>query len=417
MRNVGLIVKREYLAGVRTRGFWITTLLMPLLIALLLALPARLASYRPGVSRNIVVITSGADFGEALRKELEKQGQNSGVKYQVTLSTHATAAEREALLARVARGELDGYLWATDEALAARNFQYTARATNDFLEMASLNVAVFRAAISQRLAVRGVAREDLDDVMRSVRLETIRVEQGRESAWSSRGMVMMTFLLVTSLYGLVLMYGVILMRSVLEEKNSRIMEVLLSAVTARQLMAGKILGVGAVGMTQMLLWAGMAAMAVGPMLMKWKDVAAGVQLPPGAFLFFPVFFVLGYLLYSALWATLAAVVNSEPEAYHLQTFVMLPLLFSVIMVLFIIRQPSTQLAVVLSMIPFCAPVLMYVRILVETPPAWQIALCLALLVGTAWALLVVCSRVYRIGILMYGKRPTLPEIWKWMRYA
>ncbi len=417
MRNVWLIVRREYLAGIRTRGFWITTLLMPLLVALLLALPARLANYRPDIARNIVVVTSTADFGEALRKELDKQGQNSGIKYNVTLSTTATQAERDALRGRVASGELDGYLWATDEALAARNFQYVARATNDFLEMASLNVAVFRAAISQRLAVRGVSRGDLDDVMRSVRLETIRVEQGRESAWSSRGMVMMTFLLVTSLYGLVLMYGVILMRSVLEEKNSRIMEVLLSAVTARQLMAGKILGVGSVGITQMLIWGVMAVLAVSPMLVKWRDVAAGIQLPPGAIVFFPVFFVLGYLLYSALWATLAAVVNSEQEAYHLQTFVMLPMLFSVIMVLFIIRQPSTPLSVALSMIPFSAPLLMYVRILVETPPTWQIALCLALLTGTTWALLVACSRVYRIGILMYGKRPTLPEIWKWMRYA
>jgi ABC-2 type transport system permease protein len=417
MRNVWLIVKREYLSGVRTRGFWITTLLMPLLISLLLVLPARLANYRPDVARNIVVVTSSNDFGEALRAELEKQGQSSGVKYKVTLSTNATPAERDALRARVASGEVDGYLWATDEALAARNFQYVARATNDFLEMASLNVAVFRAAISQRLVDRGVSRGDLDDVMRTVRLETIRIEQGQESAWSSRGMVMMTFLLVTSLYGLVLMYGVILMRSVLEEKNSRIMEVLLSAVTARQLMAGKILGVGAVGMTQMLIWGMMAAAAVSPMLMKWQDVAAGIQFPPGALIFFPIFFVLGYLLYSALWATLAAVVNSEQEAYHLQTFVMLPLLFSVIMVLFIMRQPSTPLAVVLSLIPFCAPVLMYVRILVETPPAWQIVLCLALLIGTTWGLLLVCSRVYRIGILMYGKRPTLPEIWKWMRYA
>ncbi|MCI0355243.1 MAG: ABC transporter permease [Acidobacteria bacterium] len=417
MRNVWLIVKREYLSGVRTRGFWITTLLMPLLVALLLGLPAHLANYRPGISRSIVVVASDSGFGEALRMELERQGQNSGIKYKITLSTNATEAERETLRARVAGSELDGYLWATDEALAARNFQYVARATNDFLEMASLNIAVFRAAISQRLAMRGVARGDLDDVMRSVRLETIRIEQGRESVWSSRGMLTMTFLLVTSLYGLVLMYGVILMRSVLEEKSSRIMEVLLSAVTARQLMAGKILGVGAVGMTQMALWFVMAAMAVAPMLMKWRDVAAGIQLPPGALAFFPVFFVLGYLLYSALWATLAAVVNSEQEAYHLQTFVMLPLLFSVIMVLFIIRQPSTPLAVALSMIPFCAPLLMYVRILVETPPAWQIALCLALLAGTTWALLVVCSRVYRIGILMYGKRPTLPEVWKWMRYA
>ncbi|MGH9602324.1 MAG: ABC transporter permease, partial [Terriglobales bacterium] len=127
MRNVWLIVQREYLSGVRTRGFWITTLLMPLLIALLVALPARLANYRPDVSRNIVVVTSDAGFGEALRTELEKQGENSGVRYKVALSTNAAATERDALRARVASGELDGYLWATDEALAARNFQYVAR--------------------------------------------------------------------------------------------------------------------------------------------------------------------------------------------------------------------------------------------------------------------------------------------------
>jgi ABC-2 type transport system permease protein len=110
-------------------------------------------------------------------------------------------------------------------------------------------------------------------------------------------------------------------------------------------------------------------------------------------------------------------VNSEQEAQQIQFVVLMPLIFAMVMAQTIIQHPNSQLSIWLSMIPFCAPMLMFVRILIETPPWWQIALCLVLMVGTIWGLLLLCARIYRVGILMYGKRPTLPELLKWLKYA
>jgi ABC-2 type transport system permease protein len=417
MRNVWLILKREYRAWVFTRAFWFTTLLMPLLVSLLLVIPARLASYRLEMRRSIVVVASRAEFGEMLRQQLTEVDESNptAVKFQVRVSTNATDAERESLRAQVAAGAIDGYLWATDDALAARKVLYSSRGVGDFMEWGGLRVALQVAMMREELRRHGAANVNMQELLRPFDLQTARVEQGTERRWSGRGMVVMTVLLVTSLYGVVLMYGVILMRSVLEEKASRIVEVLLSSVSSRQLMAGKILGVGLVGMTQMGIWALMGVAVLVPAMAKWKDIT--LQVPATAVLFFPVFFVLGYLLYAGLWAVLAAITNSEQEAYQLQTLVMLPLLVSIILVFFVIRRPEATASIWLSMVPFFAPLLMYVRILVEMPPAWQIVLCLALLTATTWGLLGLCARIYRIGILMYGKRPTLAEVWRWTKYA
>ncbi len=129
------------------------------------------------------------------------------------------------------------------------------------------------------------------------------------------------------------------------------------------------------------------------------------------------FFLGGFLLYSGLYAALGAMVNSEQEAQQWQFFVTMPLVVPVVMMTYVIRQPNAPLSVWMSLVPFFAPILMYVRVLVERPPMWQIALCAGLLLATMYLVLALCSRIYRVGILMYGKRPTLPEIVKWLRYS
>jgi ABC-2 type transport system permease protein len=134
-------------------------------------------------------------------------------------------------------------------------------------------------------------------------------------------------------------------------------------------------------------------------------------------IFFPIFYVLGYLLYSALSAALGAAVNSQEEAQQWQFFIVLPLMASMVLMMPVFSSPSSTLSVVLSLIPFCAPVLMYMRIVAQQPPAWQIALSIGLLMATIYGAMVLSARIYRVGILMYGKRPTLPEIAKWMKYA
>jgi ABC-2 type transport system permease protein len=224
--------------------------------------------------------------------------------------------------------------------------------------------------------------------------------------------------MVMMLYMTLLIYGMSVMRSVLEEKTSRVMEVVLSSAKASELMAGKILGVGAVGLTQVAIWIVIAAGASAPALLAMAGVKdSGFHIEMRVLPAFAVFFVLGYMLYSTLFAALGAMVNSEQEAQQWQTFVTLPIVVPMVMMMFVIRQPNAPLSVWMSMVPFFAPILMYLRIVVQTPPWWQIALSIGLLIATIWGVIWMCSRIYRIGILMYGKKPTLPEIMKWVKYA
>jgi ABC-2 type transport system permease protein len=141
------------------------------------------------------------------------------------------------------------------------------------------------------------------------------------------------------------------------------------------------------------------------------------QVPPTVLVAFMVFFLLGYLLYSTMYAAIGAITTTEQEGQQLQFFIIIPLVLSVFMLAPVVRNPDAAIMVWMSMVPFFAPVVMYARIVVQTPPLWQIALSVFLLIATIAGLLVLCARIYRIGILIYGKRPNLPEIVKWLKYA
>ncbi len=226
----------------------------------------------------------------------------------------------------------------------------------------------------------------------------------------------MVSVMVMLLYMTVLFYGISVMRSVLEEKSSRVLEVLLSSATSTELMTGKLLGVGAVGLTQILVWAVMAGAIALPSL-AMQFASSELQIPPAVLAAFAVFFLMGYFLYSTIYAAIGAISTTEQEGQQLQFFIVIPLVVSVFMLLPVVQTPDAPAVVWMSMIPFFAPLLMYARIVVQTPPVWQIALSLFLLAATIAGILVLCARIYRIGILIYGKRLTLPEILKWMKYA
>jgi ABC-2 type transport system permease protein len=416
MHNAWLILKREYLERVRTKSFLISTLIFPALILALVVLPTKMANMKSSGTRHIVVASSDAQLAAAVSERLNQSA--TGPKYKVDVDLNLSEAERNALRDKVSNGELDGYLWLSDDLLAERKGIYGARDTSDFVQMAVLRNAVSDALMKQQLAGHGISAAEADQLLKEVKLETLRIKRGAESRASGVTEFLSVFLLVMMLYITVLVYGVSVMRSVLEEKTSRVVEVLLSSLSARDLMAGKVLGVGAVGLTQILIWVVIAAVLATPgAVAAASPEAGGLELPWSSLAFFGLFFVLGYLLYSAMFAALGAMVNSEHEAQQWQFFVTLPIIIPMVMLTYVLRQPSAPFSVVMSLFPLFAPILMYLRIVVQTPPVWQIALCLALMLGALWAVLWVCSRIYRVGILMYGKRPTLPEILKWLKYA
>jgi ABC-2 type transport system permease protein len=390
-------------------------------------------------TQRLVVVTSTPQFGEIVRQQLvasTKPGEEASADadkekdkekdvddddkpsrdYAIEVDSNSSEPERTALRNRVTSGDIDGYLWLSDDAVAARKVTYYGRETGGFIEKSWLRGQLDRAILLEELAQRGVGGAQADELLKPVKLETMHLEAGRETKANDRGAFFAVLIMVMLLYMAVIFYGVSVMRAVLEEKNSRVMEVMLSSATSTELMAGKLIGVGAVGLTQIGIWIVMAGVYALPALAASASTGE-IRIAPLTLAAFALFFLFGYFLYSSIYAAVGAVITSEQEGQQLQFIILLPLIVAVFMMGPVMRAPDSPVAVWTSMVPFFSPVLMYVRIAVQPPPVWQIALSLVLLVVTIAGILILCARIYRIGILMYGKRPTLPEIVKWLKYA
>jgi|HubBroStandDraft_2_1064218.scaffolds.fasta_scaffold09418_4 ABC-2 type transport system permease protein len=436
MRNLWLIIKREYLERVRTRSFLILTLLLPGIMTVVMILPAKLATMGEK-AQHVVVVTSTPQFGEMIRQRFlsamsatdnddddddaaNSQSNASKPKpqqeYVIDVDANPTEAERTVLRDKVSSQAIDGYLWLSDDAIASGKVSWTSRSMAGFGERERLSATLNRIIQFERLSKNGLTSDQADGLLKPIKIEAVRVEHGHESKGSGGSKFLEVVVMVMLLYMAVLLYGISVMRSVLEEKTSRILEVLLSSASSTQLMAGKLLGVGAVGLTQILVWVVLAGVFALP-AMAMQPSFRELQIPLGVLFAFALFFLLGYLLYSTIYATIGAITTTEQEGQQLQFLVVIPLVLSVFMLGPVVRNPDAPAMVWMSMVPFFAPVLMYARIVVQTPPLWQIALSLLLLIATIAGIMILCARIYRIGILIYGKRPNLPEILKWLKYA
>jgi len=426
MRNIWIVAKREYLERVRRRSFIIVTLLLPVLMAAIFIVPAKLSTSRGG-TRNVAVVTSTPEFGERIKQRLEAGADQSrdpfrggmSFTFKVLLSTDATDRGRSRLRDEVRAGKLDGFLWVTDDAIRERKVTYHGRDAGDPFERSSIRASVNRSLVEKRLAERGVNQADVDELMAGISLETVKVDGSGDNPTNNRVLFGTVFALVMLLYSTLLFYGSSVMRAVTEEKNSRVVEVLLSSATPHELMAGKIVGVGAVGLTQMLIWALMGAVVAGPAVGGMLAFSPGqsFRIAPAMLVAFAAAFLLGYTLYSSAYAGLGALVNSDQEGQQLHFIIAAPMILAVVLLMPVLRNPASPLAIVLSLFPFTSPVIMYVRVAMQQVPLWQVLLSLAIMLVTIYYVIWLSARIYRIGILMYGKRPTLPEILKWIRYA
>jgi len=428
MRNTWLIIKREYLQRVRTRSFLVLTVLAPAIMTVLMAAPAKFASMGQKPQR-VVLVTSTEQFGELVRQQLlanpiasEDEDGGDGAKqkpedqYLIDIDTSPTEAEKTALQHKIGTRDIDGYVWLTDEAISTHKVTWSGRERADSRERSWLGEALNRILLQQQLSSGGMASNQAQVLLQPVKVDSVRIERGREVRSNGTGRFLEIIVMVMLIYMAVLFYGISVMRSVLEEKNSRIMEVLLSSASSTELMTGKLLGVGAVGLTQIAVWTLMAGVVALPSLAARASFGE-LQISPAVMISFVLFFLLGYLLYSTMYATIGAITTTEQEGQQVQFIIVIPLVLSVFMLMPVLRAPDSAAVVWMSLIPFFAPIVMFARIVVQTPPLWQITLSLLLLIGTLAGLTLLCARIYRIGVLIYGKRATLPEILKWLKYA
>ena len=413
MRNTWLVIRREYLERVRAKSFIVSTILMPAFVFAITVLPSKLASMGSNERIHVVVAASSDAVAEAVKAQLSRPEMDR--KYDVDKHITDDPQARQALDAQVKDHKIDAYIWMTDQAIADNKVAFVALSTSDFIVNQQIRNAAGDGVTRARLLQRGVPGHDIEALMKPVNVETVALGQNKKGGEMAQFFA--SFLVAMMIYITLIMYGMSVMRSVLEEKSSRVMEVLLSSIKAKELMAGKLLGVGAVGLTQVAIWAAFIIALGSPGVMSSPEVRELFSTNPLLVIFLPVFFVLGFMLYSGMYAALGAMVNSEQEAQQWQWFVTMPLIIPIILLTKVIISPDSGMAVWLSMVPFFSPILMYVRVVAHTPPAWQIALSIALLLATTYLIVIVTSRIYRVGILMYGKRPTLPEIMKWLKYA
>ena len=426
MRKVWIIAKREYLERVRTRSFIVMTFLIPALALGGFIAPA-LMNKGSGGTKHLVVVASDARTGELIRQQLlklsdEQRRQDLPQSVQrnlprvgtlvVDVDTNTSDSEMASLSQKVNQKQLDGAIIATKDALAQKKVSFLTRDVSSFIINNEFERAMNEALRRDLLKNKGMTDQEIDAAFQTVDLSA----KSPTGLGNPELLFFTVFGMAMIFYIVVLIHGISVMRAILEEKTSRVMEVMLSTATANEMMAGKILGVGAVGLTQIVIWALMVLVPSAAGLIAAAGMLKGV-ISIGLILYFVVFFVLGFALYSTLAAAVGAMVNSEQESQQLQFLVMMPMIISVFIMVNIIQSPGGSLALWASLFPLTAPLIMFLRVALQSPPWWQVALSIGLMIVTIYGLVVVCARIYRVGILMYGKKPTLPELMRWLKYA
>ncbi len=415
------VIRREYLENVRRKSFIVSTILVPILMATLFVLPVVLALFVPDRQYRVALVDQvggvGADVAAALADTL-KTGEPMYLVESVEAPGDRFATEREARIAAVERGEVDIVIAVPSAALSDGKAEYITREARNFNIFERFSDVVSDAVIGRRLAAQGFDFERVKALTEPVEMEMSRVsatgEVEEKSFLAEYGLV---FIFVMILYMATLSWGIAISRSIVEEKGSRVIEVLLSSLTPRDLMLGKLVGVGLAGLTQLSIWALVGLAMSGYAASGAVAMLSSMAIPPAVFGYLMLFFLLGFLLYSALFMTVGAACSTEQDAQQFQALITLPMIVPLMTLLLLIQNPASTLAVVLSMIPLFAPMIMLARVILLEPPMWQILLSVALLVAAIYFSIVFAARIFQVGILLYGKRPSLRELIHWYKLA
>ena len=426
-RKTFAVVRREYVERVRTKSFWIATLLIPVLFLGYVAVQISI-SKKTGGERQIVVVDLTGKLYAPLVKELadteaKQKADNTGSK-----GPHWSLVERPAgadlaatkddLRKQVLAKKINGYLILEPAKLEKDEVEYYSTTVSDFIPLNQLQAALGRVWMRQKMAARGLPPDLAKQLETRMDLKPFKVTEKGTSEEKGAGIVAALVLLIL-MYSTFFMYGYQVMRGTIEEKSSRIVEIIVASVRPVELMLGKIIGIGLVGLTQYFVWSLVAMNLSLPAiagLLSSGDM--GIPHVPVSMLgYFMLFFLLGYFLYASVYTMIAAPFNTDQEAQQLAMIPMIMIVGGIAVYPAVMNDPNGGAALFFSLFPFTASLIMFLRTAVSEPPVWQILLCVAIMLTTTAGLAWFAGRIYRVGILMYGKKPTIPEIIRWARYS
>ncbi|MDQ5843699.1 MAG: ABC transporter permease [Acidobacteriota bacterium] len=448
------VVKREYLQRVRTKLFIVMTVLGPLILIGFTIVPGLLFRIKAGDDTRLAIVdqTEGMKLYGPIQKSLMDEDLPRDRSAAAARSFNANTSDRakqagksmntsfriepvnpngrslddvkRELNQRIGRGELDGYLVIGPDILENSESQtsYYGRNVGDVITRGQIEDRLDHAVRRERLIANGVKEQKIDELSKPVDVVTYPVnEKGEEGVEDSGAGFAMVFVIAFLIYITVLLYGQIVLGAIVEEKETRVAEVLFSSIKSSTLMVGKVIGVSLVAVTQLGIWIVafllVSLFGVGFLVSQGVDIGnvSLPHLPPLFYLCFFLFFVLGYFMYATLYVLVGSMVTTAQEGGQLAIPIVFLLLGGLYMAFPIIRSPNSSFAFWVSMFPFFSPITMMVRVVSQTPPLWQIMLSLFIGTVTVVLLLWLASRIYRIGMLMYGKRATIPEVARWLR--
>lgn len=423
MRDVLLVIRREFKERVASRTFVVGTLLFPLLMIGLMVLPRFVGS--GGAVWTLALVSEAPEgvaetFSAALSRLPESDGGNT---YRLTRVEGTVSGARERLATEIDAKRIDGYIALPADVLQSGSIVFRARKSGSFAVLRDIRSAGTRAVQSERLRRSGIDASLVAALVAPVRVDEARLTPRGEERGGALSTFVTAYAVAFVIYLMTTLYGVSVMRSVLEEKTNRISEVLMSTIRASHLMAGKIIGVGSAAVAQVLIWVAITASVVsqsdrlgeGFRLPETALQALNVSLPTGILLF--MYFLLGFFLYASVFAMVGAAVTSEQEAQSVQFLALLPMITPMLFLESILNAPLGRLSTVLGLIPFTSPITMPMRLASTPVPPVEIAASLGLLAAGIAAVAWVAGKIYRVGILSTGKRPSLGELARWVRSA
>jgi ABC-2 type transport system permease protein len=407
--KLGKIVLMEFRLTAANKTVIILTILGPFLIAAVTVLPTVLSvkgTISGGKEVAIAIVNADPRFFESVRPILSQSG----------IRAVETTESEKSLDARVLAGSLDGYVVLPTDLLQAARLQYVSKNAMDIRVTSSLQAAIAQAIVAQRLVKTGVPESQVAELMRPPTIETRQVmETGEKKTTDFLTILMTGLVLAMVIYMTVLLYGQAVGRSVLTEKTSKTVEILLSSVRPMDLLFGKVLGKAAASLLQYGLWVTISAAflaILGPRL--GVGIALGVSIATLGYLV--LYFVLAFLLYCSIFAALGAASQDEQHLGQLSWPLILFLVLPIVLISPLIMNPNAPLVVALSLFPPTAAIVMFLRIVAGGVPAWQVLASVALLLASIAAVIALSAKIFRVGLLMTGKRFRLGEVVRWLRY-
>lgn len=442
-KKVFAVIKREFLTRIKTKGFIIGTLLLPFLMLLIMGSVVVFAIFMTDEQKTIYVIDQTGRIFEEFEQQFPDTLNNGERVYKfiekkitpdLSINPSRVQSDIDAALEQFRRQilneEIDGYIFIPEDVIESREVRYAARNVTNFEEQSRFTNALSRIVTNMRLENLGLSAEEIRREMARgrIRLNTPQVTEEGEVESSGGVNVAIAYILTYLLFLTLMIYGQMVMRSVIEEKTQRITETIVSSVKPFELMAGKITGICALGITQLAVWGFIILIPIvygESIINRFAPEAAEIirlihliHFSGTTFIFFIIFFILGFVLYASLYAAIGAMVNTEDEAQQLQFPIILPIIIQYMLFFLIVQRPESNMAYWMSIIPFFTSILMTARLSVMEPQMPDgLFLSVFLMIITVVLMVMLVSKIYRVGILMYGKRPSIKELVKWVRYS